>query len=476
MNNKNDIVKIIKECIKKLLAFLTSKNGIFITGTILLILIASIFIGAFSNNNEDTFTTDSVSESIDTSKSESESESVSIEIDTEAEVPDSVVTSSDDTRLTLSKMEIPDTSWAYYLINRSNPIPDGLEENIEFKGVRSNGTTYYFDARVADFAQCMINDAEDDGVTLLICSAYRSLSRQTANFENSLRSYAYSKYSFASAYALTAGYIAVPGTSEHQTGLAVDFITPGYMYLDEGFEDTDAYKWLAENSYKYGFILRYPSEKAELTGINYEPWHFRFIGFEHAKAIYESGLCLEEYVERESENYPGVTFNKLEALMIPAEPAWYDLILNPPTPPESESDDITSEDSTYDSDSEDDTDSEDELPDWLKPTETESDTDDSSDGYDTDSDTDTESDSDSESDSELISSDETDTESDSAHLTETESEAEAESDIESETEPEGETETEPESDSETESNIETVSESEDLTAELSADTDYEEII
>ena len=90
--------------------------------------------------------------------------------------------------------------------------------------------------------------------------------------------------------------MAVPGTSEHQTGLAVDIVDMNYQLLDEKQEDTAVQKWLIKNSYKYGFILRYPSDKSEITGINYEPWHYRYVGKDVAKEVYEQGVCFEEYL------------------------------------------------------------------------------------------------------------------------------------------------------------------------------------
>ena len=92
--------------------------------------------------------------------------------------------------------------------------------------------------------------------------------------------------------------IAVPGASEHQVGLALDIVCSTYYRLDEAFGDTEAGKWLAENSYQYGFILRYPKDKEEITGIEYEPWHFRYVGKEAAKEMTEQKLTLEEYVEQ----------------------------------------------------------------------------------------------------------------------------------------------------------------------------------
>lgn len=90
--------------------------------------------------------------------------------------------------------------------------------------------------------------------------------------------------------------MAVPGTSEHQTGLAVDLVASSYQVLDRKQEQTAEQKWLMEHCWEYGFILRYPSDKSAVTGIGYEPWHYRYVGRETSKAIQDSGLCLEEYL------------------------------------------------------------------------------------------------------------------------------------------------------------------------------------
>jgi D-alanyl-D-alanine carboxypeptidase len=96
---------------------------------------------------------------------------------------------------------------------------------------------------------------------------------------------------------VVASYSAAPGTSEHQTGLCVDFVTEEYGdCLDLSFEETAAFDWLQENAYKFGFILRYPKDKVATTGYSYEPWHYRFVGREAATDIHFSGLCLEEYL------------------------------------------------------------------------------------------------------------------------------------------------------------------------------------
>ena len=96
--------------------------------------------------------------------------------------------------------------------------------------------------------------------------------------------------------ALAARWVSRPGTSEHQAGLAVDIVDKSYQLLDEGQEKTEVQKWLMAHCADYGFILRYPTEKSALTGVGYEPWHYRYVGREAAREITEQGLCLEEYL------------------------------------------------------------------------------------------------------------------------------------------------------------------------------------
>ncbi len=130
----------------------------------------------------------------------------------------------------------------------------------------------------------MFNAASEEGLTLIVNSSYRS-------YDEQLEIYEYYESSQGQDYADT--YAARPNFSEHQTGLSVDIFAPGSGMDD--FEDTDEFKWLSENCYKYGFILRYPDGEEELTGYNYEPWHYRYLGVELATKVYESGLTYDEY-------------------------------------------------------------------------------------------------------------------------------------------------------------------------------------
>lgn len=139
----------------------------------------------------------------------------------------------------------------------------------------------------------MFKQAEADGYSLMIGSGYRPASLQKIYFDN---------------YARTAGVaaanqsIAFPGQSEHQTGLAVDISTVARnCYISECFADTPDGQWLFDNSYKFGFTLRYPKGKEPITGYNYEPWHYRYVGIDLATALHESGLTLDEawpYLEK----------------------------------------------------------------------------------------------------------------------------------------------------------------------------------
>ena len=104
------------------------------------------------------------------------------------------------------------------------------------------------------------------------------------------------KFAGKEAVAAALTLVTRPGFSEHHTGLALDIVTPTYQNLDEGFAETAAFGWLDQNAAEYGFILRYPKNKESVTQINYEPWHYRYVGVEYAKAIKESGYCLEEFL------------------------------------------------------------------------------------------------------------------------------------------------------------------------------------
>ena len=160
-------------------------------------------------------------------------------------------------------------------------MPDDFENNLVAIG------NYKIDATCRDELQKMLDDGNAAGHTTKILVSYRSKATQESLRASRKRKYMAQGMTEAQAIKKVEESVAIPGTSEHQTGLAVDITGTQKMY-----------DWLAQNSWKYGFILRYPDDKIEITGIKYEPWHFRYVGKNLAKDIYESGLCLEEYLEQ----------------------------------------------------------------------------------------------------------------------------------------------------------------------------------
>ncbi|MBQ7562530.1 MAG: M15 family metallopeptidase [Lachnospiraceae bacterium] len=182
--------------------------------------------------------------------------------------------------------------WALILANKQTPIPKDYEAELTFCD-----SAHEVDERIAKPLSQMIAAAGKDGVILEVCSAHRSYERQVELFRNKIDGLMRSGLSYYEAYKTASYSVTVPGTSEHQLGLALDIVTPGYTDLDAGFGETEAGKWLAENSADHGFILRYPLGKEHITGIIYEPWHFRYVGVKAAKEITKRGITLEEYLE-----------------------------------------------------------------------------------------------------------------------------------------------------------------------------------
>jgi D-alanyl-D-alanine carboxypeptidase len=142
----------------------------------------------------------------------------------------------------------------------------------------------------------MLHDCRSAGYSPLVCSSYRTWEKQTTLFSNLLEKYRSQGLDEAAAYTAAAAEIAPPGTSEHQLGLALDIVSSAYQVLDENQADTPVQQWLMAHSWEYGFILRYPQDKSDFTGIIYEPWHYRYVGREAAEEIHRSGLCLEEFL------------------------------------------------------------------------------------------------------------------------------------------------------------------------------------
>ena len=185
--------------------------------------------------------------------------------------------------------EIP---WNLVLVNFENPMEEGYKP--ELAEVEAG---YQVDSRIVKAAKNMLYDAYREGMRIDVCSAYRSVDKQEQVFNQSLKERLNQGMDYWDAFEDNRKSVAEPGTSEHALGLALDLISSQYTKLDTAQENTKEAKWLKENCYKYGFILRYPPEKTEITGVIYEPWHYRYVGVEDATKIMELGITLEEYLE-----------------------------------------------------------------------------------------------------------------------------------------------------------------------------------
>ena len=188
----------------------------------------------------------------------------------------------------------PDDVWRLILVSPSSPV------GYDFTPPQLETITghHQVDSRIAASLREMIASAESEGVALMIVSAYRPAQRQAELHNQQIERFLGYGRSQEEAVATASTIVLPPGTSEHQTGLAVDILTPDHQTFDDAFADTPAGRWLAQYSWRYGFILRYPRDSIEVTGVIYEPWHFRYVGREHAQAIFEGGYILEEYLAR----------------------------------------------------------------------------------------------------------------------------------------------------------------------------------
>ena len=242
-----------------------------IAAAVLIILVAlSLNRAAFSGEEESTSPPPSESQSAEPSPSPSESAPA------ETEEPSS---------------SLDDLPWNLKLVNASHPLPDDFTVEVT---QLSNG--HSIDARAYPALQEMMDAARAAGLSPVICSSYRTNETQQRLFQQQVDAYIERGYSEEDAEVEAAVWVAIPGTSEHQLGLAVDIVDLDYQILDEKQEQTPVQQWLMEHCQEYGFILRYPTDKSSITGIGYEPWHYRYVGKEAAEEIMSRGICLEEYL------------------------------------------------------------------------------------------------------------------------------------------------------------------------------------
>ncbi|APQ78080.1 M15 family metallopeptidase [Clostridium botulinum] len=179
------------------------------------------------------------------------------------------------------------------LVNRDNKLDEHyLPNDLTVPNIRFLGNSNLEVRRLRRVAsgalENLFQEAKNENIILLGVSGYRNYHYQVNVYNNSV---------YRNGQQHADKYVAQPGTSEHQTGLAMDIVSTEYTNLDENFVNTRAYKWLKENCYKYGFIIRYPKEKEDITGYNFEPWHIRYVGIEAATEIMNKGITLEEYLQ-----------------------------------------------------------------------------------------------------------------------------------------------------------------------------------
>ena len=175
--------------------------------------------------------------------------------------------------------------WNLIVVNRWNELPE--DYSVELTEL-SNGQMV--DSRIYPYLQEMFDAARAEGIYPIAREGYRTAEEQQEILDDKIQTYINQGYSQSRAEKTAKEWVALPGTSEHQLGIAVDINADKSKCSNE-----DVYGWLAENAYKYGFVLRYPLGKQKITGTSYEPWHYRYVGKEVAREIHEREICLEEY-------------------------------------------------------------------------------------------------------------------------------------------------------------------------------------
>jgi D-alanyl-D-alanine carboxypeptidase len=237
------------------------------------------------------------------SDSETKQNTLNLTSDLDNSQTESIVSNSSDSNETSSDVlsEIETSSeppvnisdWNMILVNQTHPLEAEWINSVKTKAL-PNGLEV--DERIYDSLTQMLDDAEANGYPLIVCSAYRTYEKQEELFENRLQRYLDAGLSQQEAYEKSQTSVLLPGTSEHHTGLAVDIVAHSYQNLDDGMLVTPEIQWLYQNCQNYGFIVRYPNGKSDITGIIHEPWHYRYVGVEAAKEIMSKGICLEEYL------------------------------------------------------------------------------------------------------------------------------------------------------------------------------------
>ena len=281
--------------------FFNSKVAVTVVGIVILILlfVATFFITTFivekTQEEKSTDAPDITVQDIIEQKDPVTSGNVSPETTTAAET----TTKKDETTAAPVQSETPgnvdypsdDASWKLICLNRNRYVGSAVEDEINLSYVAGSGEL--MDTRAARAYEEMYDAAAEEGIYLTPCSGYRSYSTQKRLYNEFFYDYINQGYSEEEAHNLTSKRRNPAGSSEHNIGICMDIICAS---SSANFQNTKAYAWLSENAHNYGFILRYPEDKVSITGVKFEPWHWRYVGVENAASIRNSGLCLEEYL------------------------------------------------------------------------------------------------------------------------------------------------------------------------------------
>ena len=195
---------------------------------------------------------------------------------------ESTIEETTETKSLADELGIVENDYRLILANVDNSIGEYLPELVEIENGRK------FDVRAAEALKSFIAAARAEGLNVFLSSTFRGKYSQKMLYDRKVAQYGEEE---------AKTIVLPPGTSEHQTGLAADITDVYYEFKTKDIENTDTFKWLNEHCQDYGFILRYPKDKEDITKVIYEPWHFRYVGIEVAKYIKEHNLCLEEFLD-----------------------------------------------------------------------------------------------------------------------------------------------------------------------------------
>lgn len=194
-----------------------------------------------------------------------------------------------------SKVNVIDpNSWMLRLVSSKHLLPENF--TVETVSVGDSNKKVRFDKRAAQDLQALLNACNSEGHHLVLCSGYRDVAYQTGLYNQQVRTEEKKGLDEEKARAAAATVVEVPRGSEHNLGLAIDFGSISNQRIDETFDEEPESQWLKDNAWKYGFILRYPQDKQAITGVEYEAWHYRYVGKQAAKDMHDRNICLEEYL------------------------------------------------------------------------------------------------------------------------------------------------------------------------------------